>query len=245
MLPRLFSRCFEAFTAAAFPSQCVECGGLVEARSDFASVCVACCDRVQLVREPKCLTCGFPFFGETESKAGCMHCEHLSPVFGQGWSVSLFRGPVRHLIHELKYERGFWALRDIAAMARLGPGLREFVGDAILLPVPLHARKMRERGYNQSELIVRELAKVFPDSEMGDVLERRVDTVSQTRFNRRERVRNLKNAFSLRRNRAIQPGRRYVIVDDVFTTGSTLNACAHALEQAGAGRIDVLTIGHG
>ena len=229
----------------AFPSQCVECGGLVEEESAYASICGKCSERILFVKEPKCLTCGFPFFGETESKTHCMHCEHLKPVFGQGWSISLFRGPVRHLIHELKYERGFWALRDIAAMAEQAPGLAKFVGDAILLPVPLHPRKLRERGYNQSELIACELTKVLPESSFEDLLARQVDTESQTRFNRRERVRNLKNAFSLRRNRGIDPAQRYVIVDDVFTTGSTLNACAHALKQAGARRIDVLTIGHG
>lgn len=116
---------------------------------------------------------------------------------------------------------------------------------SVLVPVPLHPRKLRERGYNQSDLIVRELVELFPECSRNEVLRRALDTVSQTQFNRSERVRNLKNAFSLRQNRAIDPAQRYIIVDDVFTTGSTVNACAAALRRSGARQIDVLTVGHG
>lgn len=244
-LPSFLGRSFDAFTSTAFPSQCVSCGEVVGDDSGYASVCGDCDARIQLIASPKCLTCGFPFFGETESHGDCMHCEHLKPEFGQGWSIALFRGPVRGLVHELKYESGFWALRDLALLIRNAPELEEFVGDATLVAVPLHARKLRERGYNQSVLIADEIAKALPASRRDDLLARKLDTVSQTQFDRRQRIRNLKNAFSLRRNRAIEPAQRYIIVDDVFTTGSTLNACAAALRRAGARRVDVLAIGHG
>lgn len=244
-LPSFLGRSFEAFTVAAFPSQCVGCGEVVDESSLYVSVCGACEPRVQTISSPKCLTCGFPFFGETESHGNCMHCEHLRPEFRQGWSIALFRGPLRGLIHELKYESGFWALRDIARLIRRAPGLEEFVGNAVLVAVPLHARKLRERGYNQSVLIADEIARALPASGRDDLLVRALDTTSQTQFDRRDRIRNLKNAFSLRRNRAIEPAQRYIVVDDVFTTGSTLNACAAALRRAGARSVDVLAIGHG
>ncbi|EDY84764.1 hypothetical protein VDG1235_4397 [Verrucomicrobiia bacterium DG1235] len=174
-----------------------------------------------------------------------MHCEHLKPEFGQGWSIALFRGPLRELIYSLKYQAGLWALRDIRRLAKTALGLEEYVSGSVLVPVPLHPRKLRERGYNQSDLIVRELVELFPECSRNEVLRRALDTVSQTQFNRSERVRNLKNAFSLRQNRAIDPAQRYIIVDDVFTTGSTVNACAAALRRSGARQIDVLTVGHG
>ncbi|MDQ8198047.1 phosphoribosyltransferase family protein [Pelagicoccus enzymogenes] len=174
-----------------------------------------------------------------------MHCEHLQPAFGQGWSIALFRGPLRELIYALKYKQGLWALRDLRELAATAPGLARFAGDAVLVPVPLHPRKQRERGYNQSELLVRMLLETLPDCRFEDLLVRSVDTVSQTQFDRKQRIRNLKNAFSLRQKRAIDPAQRYIIVDDVFTTGSTVNACAAALRRAGARSIDVLTIGHG
>ena len=191
------------------------------------------------------MTCGFPFFGETDSRDHCMHCEHLQAEFSQGSSMALFRGPLRELIYALKYSGGLWALRDIRKMASKVSGLSEFVKDAILVPVPLHPRKLRERGYNQSELIARELDSLIADCTSEALLVRSIDTPSQTQFDRKQRIRNLKNAFSLRQNRAIDPAQRYIIVDDVFTTGSTVNACAAALRREGARAIDVLTVGHG
>lgn len=243
-LPRFLPRFLESLLDTAFPAHCAACGETVD-DSGYPSVCRSCVPRIQLIESPKCLTCGFPFFGDTESRGHCMHCEHLQPEFGQGWSVALFRGPVRALVHALKYEDGFWALRDLRRLFEAAPELFAFIEGAILVPVPLHPCKQRDRGYNQSELIVEELCRSASGVGAKDLLCRPVDTESQTKFNRRERIRNLKNAFSLRRNRAIYPAQRYIIVDDVFTTGSTLNACAAALRRAGARRVDVLTVGHG
>jgi ComF family protein len=116
----------------------------------------------------------------------------------------------------------------------------------VLVPVPLHPRKQRERGYNQSRL----LADTFSRAAGGgtavtELLRRVVDTPSQTRLDRRTRQSNLKNAFALVRGRPINPAQRLVLVDDVFTTGSTLNACAAALRRAGHLNLDVATFGHG
>lgn len=243
-LPRILTRSFDSVLETAFPSQCAGCGDpVVGAR--FSGVCLECVPRLQVIEDPKCLTCGFPFFGDTDSHTHCMHCEHLKPEFRQGWSIALFRGPLRELIYALKYNEGFWVLRDIGELVRSAPNLASFVEGATLVPVPLHPRKMRERGYNQSELLARVIVGVMPHCRSENLLCRHVDTVSQTQFDRKQRIRNLKNAFSLRQNRAIDPAQRYIIVDDVFTTGSTVNACAAALRRAGARSIDVLTIGHG
>src|SRR5688572_4955691 len=111
---------------AAFPALCVECGSDVE-DSAYAGVCRECARRVFLIDAPRCLTCGFPFHGETESRPHCAHCEHLTPEFGRGWSVALFRGPVRGLIHALKYEKGFWALRDLRLLLERAPGLADWI----------------------------------------------------------------------------------------------------------------------
>lgn len=200
---------------------------------------------MQLVADPRCRTCGYPIWGDAGSQEFCQHCEHLSPAYGQCVSLALFKGPVRELIHALKYEQGLWALRDIRVIVQKASWPESFLAEASVVPVPLHPRKLRERGYNQSELIAKEVCATIPTFSIDPILERVLDTASQTKFDKSERRRNLKNAFSLRQNRAIDPAKRYLIIDDVFTTGSTINACASALRKAGARRIDAMTVGHG
>lgn len=211
----------------------------------YSHLCSDCARSLYLIKDPRCETCGYPFFGDTESHVLCPHCEGLRPAFDRGVAVALFKGPLRDLIYALKYEAGLWALDDLREIAKAAPGLGDFLSDSVLVPVPLHPRKLRERGYNQSVLLARELCVAFENVEIGELLQRQVDTPSQTQFNRIDRRRNLKNAFSLRQNRAIYPTKRYIIVDDVFTTGSTINACASALKSSGAKWVEALTLGHG
>ncbi|MEO6002465.1 MAG: phosphoribosyltransferase family protein [Opitutus sp.] len=156
------------------------------------------------------------------------------------------KGPSRALVHELKYHAGLHVLSDIAEIFRRAPHVLELVADAILIPVPLHPRKERERGYNQSQLIAEQLARVAGGTtKVRALLCRTVDTDSQTHHDRRERQANLKNAFALTSGAALLAAQHYVLVDDVFTTGSTLNSCARAIRRAGALNLDVVTFGHG
>jgi ComF family protein len=114
------------------------------------------------------------------------------------------------------------------------------------VPVPLHSRRARDRGYNQAQLLAEALARAAGGTTRVEMLLRRVvDTQSQTEFNRRDRMANLKNAFALAEGAALIPALHYILVDDVFTTGSTLNSCARTLRRAGALKVDVVTFGHG
>ncbi|MCH6256578.1 ComF family protein [Puniceicoccaceae bacterium K14] len=247
MIPQLFEilkRGGRALAEVAFPNSCVECGALPDS-VDYPHVCMKCSQSIRLVEDPRCRTCGYPIWGDAESADFCQNCEHLTPVYEQCVSLVLFKGAVRGLVHALKYEQGLWALRDIRVLMENASWPDGFSLEGQVVAVPLHPRKLRERGYNQSELIARELCSVVPGFHFEQPLERVLDTESQTKFDKRDRRRNLKNAFSLRSNRAIDPAKRYLIIDDVFTTGSTINACASALRKAGARRIDALTVGHG
>lgn len=176
----------------------------------------------------------------------CPHCEGLAPAFREGRTAVLMKGPGRALIHELKYHGGLHVLGDIEKIFRLAPHVLELSANAILVPVPLHPRKQRERGFNQSELIAQHLAHATGGkATVRSVLSRVIDTDSQTHRDRRERQTNLKNAFALAKRAALHSAQHYVLVDDVFTTGSTLNSCAQALRRAGVLNLDVVTFGHG
>jgi ComF family protein len=153
---------------------------------------------------------------------------------------------VRALIHALKYHKEHHVLADIKELVRGSPHIMEFIQDAVLVPVPLHPRKERHRTYNQTMLLARVLADAAGRATRVDaILRRMVDTPSQTTFDRKARRANLKNAFALAAGATINPSSPYILVDDVFTTGSTLNSCAGVLRRAGAVNLRVVTFGHG
>lgn len=233
-----------------FPPTCLHCGALVETAGDrpakYRSLCASCARLIEFVRPPHCTTCGHPFYGEVEGERTCPHCLGLEPAFAEGRTAVLFKGPVRALVIELKYHRGLHVLGDVAAIFRRSRHVLDFVRDATLVPVPLHPRKERERGYNQAELIAGILAEAAGGkTSVVKLLRRIADTETQTAFDRRTRMRNLKNAFALAAGVTLNRDSPYILVDDVFTTGSTLNSCARALRRAGALNLGVVTLGHG
>lgn len=243
MRPR--SGWWQGLAGVVFPPVCVHCRGLVE-EGTFRHVCAGCAERIEFVAAPHCSTCGHPFYGAVEGERMCPHCEGLAPAYREGRTAVLLKGPVRALVHELKYHRGLHLLGDIKAIFRARAELLDWVRDAVLVPVPLHPRKERDRGYNQSRLLASCLAETAGGgTRVEPLLCRGVDTPSQTGFDRQTRRENLKNAFALASGAAITPGQHYLLVDDVFTTGSTLNCCAQVLRRAGCLNLDVITLGHG
>lgn len=241
----LIQRLVRSVGDVAFPRVCVSCDGLVEA-GVYRHVCAKCAEKLDYVEAPACYVCGHPFYGELAGERMCPHCEGLAPAFREGRTCVLFKGPARALVHELKYHRGLYALADIEEVIRHAPRVLELVRDAVLVPVPLHSRKERERGYNQSLLLAECFARAAGgQTRVEPLLIREIDTVSQTAFDRNTRRTNLKNAFALTRRVAINTAQHYILVDDVFTTGSTLNSCAGVLRRAGCLSLDVVTFGHG
>lgn len=228
-----------------FPPVCVHCRGLVE-EGAYRHVCAACARLLDFVRPPHCATCGHPFYGDAGDAGSCPHCAALAPAFRRGCTAVLFRGPARALVLELKYHGGRHVLPDMEAIFRRSPSVLARARGAVLVPVPLHPRKQRERGYNQSALLAAALARATNgNARVESILQRVRDTPTQTSFDRRSRRDNLKNAFALERRARLNPSLHYLLVDDVFTTGSTLNSCARVLRQAGCLKLDVATFGHG
>lgn len=240
-----FEQLLRSMADLLFPRSCVHCKTSVES-TPLQYLCIDCDRELFRADPPACQTCGYPFWGVLAGPQTCPHCAELNPIFDQGKTLFLAKGPGRSLIHEIKYHQGFYLMEDLARLIRASPHYLEFFAGATLVPVPLHPTKERERGFNQSEIIAQALAKAAgPPTRVEPLLERVRFTQTQTRLNRSERDQNVKNAFAITSNAVLLEDHSYILVDDVFTTGSTLNACAATLRDAGASKISVLTLGHG
>lgn len=146
-------------------------------------------------------------------------------------------------MHCLKYEQGSWLQPEISSLIAAGDCWDSYFQNAILVPVPLHSRKQRARGYNQAEIIARAIEQAVPTAVVERCLRRVRATPSQTFLSREERRRNMKGAFA-----CVRPpggGERIILVDDVLTTGATLNAAVHAFHRAGLRNIYAFTLAHG
>lgn len=175
----------------------------------------------------------------------CDDCRETPPRFNYARSVMVFDGPVRDIIHQWKYRQAFWLEPRLAEWLNQAavPALRAGNWQAIV-PVPLHPLKQHERGFNQAERLARHLSQAAGLPLNTQVLRRVKHTVSQTRLSRAERAANLRGAFVAKAGERLA-GARLVLVDDVMTTGATLNAAATALRQAGAHAVCAWTLARG
>jgi ComF family protein len=215
------------------PALCVHCR---KDRWRGTPLCLACLRKAAPIRFPVCGTCGLP---------GCA-LEHPPAEDPKGALPSRFlflMGPqLSTLIHGFKYRHLKRHIRFLCAYIRYRPELAEWCGtfDA-LAPVPIHAARKRERGYNQAEEIAREAARHLLLPVLAHALSRTRATVSQTKLNREQRARNLENAFRCADPASVR-GKRILLVDDVYTTGATVARCAELLLEAGALSVGVLAL---
>ena len=191
-----------------------------------------------------CALCGMPFEGVVSTTTRvCAECAALNPQWTAGKTLLKFDGPAIALVHAIKYSGAKRMLEDVRTLLLRRPDILDMLRGATLVPVPLYPARERERGYNQSEWLARLFAREA-GCGVRNLLIRTRDTGTQTLLSMDERRKNVRGAFAPRPNASIRPGRKYVLVDDVITTGSTLAACATALVKAGADEPAVLTLAH-
>ena len=217
---------------ALFPPRCGGCG-----RFSRALFCGFCVRRVQVIQGPGCEVCGRLFDPLAKGAPICALCRALEPPYARARAAWAFDGPVREAIHRYKYQRRF-ALAPRLARAMIGaPGAQTMLNQwrpQWLVPVPLHPSRGRARGFNQSALLARELSKIC-GIETLDLLRRVRRTPPQVGLSGQARQRNVRGAFAMdERLWEGKGGARLLLLDDVFTTGSTLAECAATLVEAGA-----------
>jgi competence protein ComFC len=223
--------------ALVFPSSCPGCGGLID-QPTRGPLCLTCWTSLPRHRGQVC-ACGFPLGGA--ASAPCGRCRRGLAPFARGASLGPYEGTLRLLVHELKF-RGRRRVADRLAEALLADvSVRTALAGAdVVVPVPLHPRRRRERGFNQSGLLAAAVARPLRLKVAEDALARRQDTPPQTGLTAAERRANVERAFVVRRRPAVA-GRIVVLVDDVLTTGATARACARALMAAGAAEVRLVT----
>jgi ComF family protein len=212
------------------PPACLLCEAPVPARQGDALVCELCRSRWEPVAPPYCARCGQPSFGDLECRLCAGWPQGLERVRSAVW----LRAGARDAVHRLKYE-GWW--RVAAALAAPMRGLEPLTGRVCLIPVPLGRRRLRSRGYNQSERIAAALGALAGQPVRSDGLVRRRETRTQTALTPEGRQANVAGAFEAR----AVAGLACVLVDDVFTTGATLAEAAAALRAGGAARVEAVT----
>lgn len=224
-----------------FPSFCQICSVLLEKRGERL-VCRDCWGHLQPLLSAHCLCCGRFFDGAVGSHL-CSACVESPPSFIRHRSVCRYRGVAKELILLYKYRRLRALGPDLAGF--LYAGLKEDTGlwwaAEALIPVPLHPRRQRQRGFNQAEILARELSGLTGLSMLAGVLRKHRDALPQTLLTGESRRDNLLGAFYVKNRQALSD-KVVILVDDVFTTGSTLQECSRTLIEAGAREVRAVSI---
>ncbi len=220
------------------PPQCLACRDEVAADS---GLCVACWSKLSFIEPPFCDKLAIPFSYDQGEEALSAAALADPPLWDHARAALLFDDAARGLIHALKYrDRHEAAILMARLMLRAGADILS-VADGII-PVPLHRVRLWRRRYNQSAILARHIARDSRKAFCPELLHRRRSTRSQTGLDQEERQRNVRGAFAVpEENRPLVVGKSFVLVDDVRTTGATLEACTTALKRAGADQVGVLT----
>ncbi len=227
---------------ALFPPRCGGCG-----QFSGALFCEHCAPQLHPILEPCCERCGQPFDALAFGADICARCRAHPPAFERARAAWLFDGPARDTIHKFKYNRRFALASRLARAMESAPATRAMLQawqPHCLVPVALHSSRARARGFNQSALLARELGALF-DLPAHDLLRRNRRTPPQVGLNLKDRRQNVRQAFEINPNlwrKYDLDGARILLIDDVFTTGATLNECARVLVKAGASAVGALTI---
>ena len=218
--------------ATLFPGRCLLCGE----NSLDSLICRDCSADLPRTQGVRCPCCALPIAETAQGAVRCPNCERSPPRYDEVFAAFDYFFPVDRLIQGLKYGHQLplaaWFAQQLAAMPRPS-------GARIMLPMPLHRTRIRQRGFNQAQEIARHLAQQWEMPLDGQSLIRQRDTPSQVNLSRQARLSNLRGAFECTRDFS---GQHLILVDDVVTSGSSVNACADVLKYHGATRVSVVTV---
>ena len=244
---RNFSDRFDWLVDWLYPPRCRACAGRIHGR-DAEYFCAGCWQQIQRVEHPLCDVCGRPFPDASGDDHTCGVCLQRRPRFAaaRAWAryprEDLADHPLRQVVQKYKYGRKVSLGKPLGRL--MARGCHEFLNRIeadLIVPVPLHPKRLRWRGFNQSVLLARQISRVYGLPMDPFVLQRRKETPPQTRLTEDERRRNMRRAFALHLDKSVKD-QTILLVDDVYTTGATVNECSRTLKRGGAKEVYVLTL---
>ena len=230
-----------------YPPRCRACGGRIYGR-DAETFCAQCWSEIRIIAHPLCAVCGRPFPDSSGDDHTCGLCLSRPPHYARACSWACYpreeaaEHPLRRVIQKFKYGRKVSLGKPLGRL--MTRDCREFLDECrveMIIPVPLHPKRLRWRGFNQSLLLAREVSRVYDIPMDPFVIYRSKETPPQTQLPEDERRRNVRGAFAVNSKKDIS-AKRVLLVDDVYTSGATVNECSRTLKRDGAKEVYVLTL---
>ena len=224
-----------------YPRRCPICGNIVVPRNRL--VCESCKLKVVRIKEPRCKCCSKPV--DTEEQEFCYDCSHKKFAFEYGYSMWIYDATMKRSIGWFKYNRRKeYADFYVTELAKwYGKRILGMRPDA-LIPVPVHRSREHQRGFNQADIIARKLGKALNIPIYTDILIRTRKTLPQKELSNTDRLKNIQHAFEVKEDtlKKATSLRCVILIDDIYTTGSTLDACARVLKKVGVNEIYFITL---
>lgn len=232
---------FKAFLDTFFPPHCHVCKTFIPDAGDL-HLCNECSEGVHPASSPYCTVCGMPFKTENGIDHTCGHCIIEPPPFAIARAAALYDGVIPDLVHSFKYSFKVHLRLPLALLIvrHLSPSILAMEPD-LIVPVPLHRKRLRERGFNQALLLAETISRRWKRPLSRHNLQRIRWTEPQINLPAAERATNVRGAFAVTEPRDLK-GKKIVLVDDVYTTGSTVKECARVLKKEGAAEVYVVTV---
>ena len=211
-----------------YPFRCPLCQKIIVGPKQ--TVCGACRKKLKKIEEPRCKKCGRPV--RVFEQENCPDCERANHFYEEGMGIYLYEGDMRRAVHRMKFQNKRIYAKVFGEMMaeEIGAALSKWEIEAIV-PVPMYRRKQRKRGYNQAELLARAIGQIWNIEVKKDWVIRKKDTAAQKDLEKKDRANNMKKAFAIRKNEVEL--KNILIVDDIYTTGSTVDAVADVLKKHG------------
>jgi ComF family protein len=223
-----------------YPPTCPICCGIL--RTDHKMICPECRKKIKYIKEPLCKKCGKSVL--LEEQEYCYDCSKRPHIFIQGRALLTYEDHVKKSIYRFKYKnkREYAKVYANEIILQLGTSIANWKVDGII-PIPLHKSKQRSRGFNQAEILALELSKQLDIPCYSNLIERTRKTLPQKSLNDKQRINNLKNAFKMTGN--VVKLRKVILIDDIYTTGITMDSVAEVLLQSGVEEVYFITISIG